>query len=647
MDSLISFVTTLEIFLEKKEKTLHLGNNTLIFSENREYIIPDFQREIRWDKDDLAQLIDDLSSSPIFLGNIILTKKDNNFFIIDGQQRITILTMILYCIILQYKKQIEVLEPVIIQIESLPFFKELLENQFNVDVLEDPNNIKDDKLNQRKKYADLWDAIYENAKIKHITNAKGLLCNIKKSKINIILDQSEYISDGIGYFIDVNLKGKQLDTEDIFKAYLFKNDTTQEIRDEWYSLKINVEKLSSLGVKKYSILDIIEQYLYCQLFLNPKYKGIEFNEKFVLKKEILISEDSSEPYRKGLHIIEVINDKSFILSAFQDINRIIATMISFLENSVSSSLINQFFYVNGKAFDDIEKKIIINFIVKILRDEKILPKSLIMKYFIDLQNNPNKTKSLIQKIYGVYTLSTLFTIFESKKRKDVFIPILKANDENWYTELIKQISSYFKPEKITDYRLLNNLIPNEEDDDNNEDWQFRCKSLATIYNFFVIHDNEVKIKAGKMRQLDQFIFNSHEYSLEHFIINKTCNAKIKIEEEKEDISLPVNSKYTQNLFNFIFIPQEENERLENYWFIDKLDLIDKSKIKCEYSLMFLDSIQYIRTHFQENYPITKENYENQLKLFFLTDFKGKYTDFARVILQKVVQKINNQSANIL
>ena len=63
--------------------------------------------------------------------------------------------------------------------------------------------------------------------------AKNFIDNLGKSSVNIILNESDDLKDGIRYFIDVNLKGKQLDTEDIFKGYLFRNDSSIERRNAW------------------------------------------------------------------------------------------------------------------------------------------------------------------------------------------------------------------------------------------------------------------------------------------------------------------------------------------------------------------------------------------------------------------------------
>ena len=65
---------------------------------DRQYSIPAFQRELRWDDNNLKMLLSDLSRGNKFLGNIILTvKSDHTCEIIDGQQRTTVLMLIVAC----------------------------------------------------------------------------------------------------------------------------------------------------------------------------------------------------------------------------------------------------------------------------------------------------------------------------------------------------------------------------------------------------------------------------------------------------------------------------------------------------------------------------------------------------------------------
>ena len=117
MADLLGIIAPLKKFMSNSNEEIYvsLGSEkkvVLSLEKDRIYNIPDFQREIRWSFDNIALLIEDIKSGPKFLGNIILTKhSDNSFSIIDGQQRITVLTMILSCIKRLHKREIDVIDP--------------------------------------------------------------------------------------------------------------------------------------------------------------------------------------------------------------------------------------------------------------------------------------------------------------------------------------------------------------------------------------------------------------------------------------------------------------------------------------------------------------------------------------------------------
>ncbi|MBD5101765.1 MAG: DUF262 domain-containing protein [Subdoligranulum sp.] len=300
MSELLGIIAPLKKFLSNTNEVISvpLGNpNTeiLSLSTNRIYSIPDFQREIRWENENTAQLIDDIRSGPKYLGNIILTQHSSGkFSIIDGQQRITVLTMIVTCINKYHGEKIDIFTPCALSIESFSEFTNILSTFFPSEKLNDECVIKSDRLYQRDKYYSLWNYICNYSTITDQVQAEQLLENLGKSTVNIILNKSTDISDGIRYFIDVNLKGKQLDDEDIFKSYLFKNDSQPAIREEWYRFKENVTKANSNNMD-YPLLKFLEHYFYCDLYKDPKYKGLEFGGDFLIKKNL-------NPKKKTLNI---------------------------------------------------------------------------------------------------------------------------------------------------------------------------------------------------------------------------------------------------------------------------------------------------------------------------------------------------------
>ncbi len=89
-----------------------------LFSDDYQLELPRYQRPYAWDKDNARELYEDLTAAMkndaeenYFLGSIVLTKKagdrnseKNKFAIVDGQQRLTTLT-ILFCVLRELAEQ--------------------------------------------------------------------------------------------------------------------------------------------------------------------------------------------------------------------------------------------------------------------------------------------------------------------------------------------------------------------------------------------------------------------------------------------------------------------------------------------------------------------------------------------------------------
>lgn len=116
---------------------------------NRKYSIDYYQREYKWQQKQVIELLDDLATkfldsheegnersavasySHYFLGSIIISDKDGQKFIIDGQQRLTTLTLLL--IFLQHEiADVEQKG----QIADLIFSQRFGTRSFNLDIAE-------------------------------------------------------------------------------------------------------------------------------------------------------------------------------------------------------------------------------------------------------------------------------------------------------------------------------------------------------------------------------------------------------------------------------------------------------------------------------------------------------------------------------
>jgi hypothetical protein len=115
----------------------------------RKYSIDYYQREYRWQQKQVAEIIEDLTSKFLenfeegdersavadyghyFLGSVIISDKDGQKFIIDGQQRLTTLTLLL--IYLHHRLQDSQQKG---QIADLIFSQKFGKRSFNLDVPE-------------------------------------------------------------------------------------------------------------------------------------------------------------------------------------------------------------------------------------------------------------------------------------------------------------------------------------------------------------------------------------------------------------------------------------------------------------------------------------------------------------------------------
>lgn len=140
-----------------------------------------------------------------------------------------------------------------------------------------------------------------------------------------------------------------------------------------------------------------------------------------------------------------------------------------------------------------------------------------------------------------------------------------------------------------------------------------------------------------------FLNNDSEYSVEHFIVNKSGKVKYK----DEEYSLPDNVKqYNSYIFNFIFIPQDINANfLEDNPIDKKIELLHQDKffnmIKCDYSKMVLETINGI---FRIPQPQKlDESEKEELDKYWLVTFKREYSKYVTLVIDKIIERFKIQA----
>lgn len=380
MAEIVGTITNLSDFLSKTQVCLSVKPNDpqqqiICLEADRKYSIPAFQREVRWDDNNLKMLLYDLSRSSKFLGNIILTiKSDHTCEIIDGQQRTTVLMLIVSCIKKKFGTKISTPDLCPLRNEGFTGFQTLLEKAFDQEAItsDDWNAIlKSDDYHQLPRIQKLWNTISSSELLADRHKAQGLLDNLCKSEFNIIASYSNDVNTSIQYFLDVNLKGIRLDTEDIFKGYLFSQDSRELTRSLWQKNKRDVLRLNgvtqSSEEKRYPLMKLYEHFFYCDLYLpregDCEYSTLKFGENFCLTSGF---ESGSTKYYEGSHLIEAIRDRDYLQNVLSRLNKCVEIMTDIIESEGPSTPFKDKF-ICAKKVDSIDIQNCHSMLKKILK----------------------------------------------------------------------------------------------------------------------------------------------------------------------------------------------------------------------------------------------------------------------------------------
>ncbi|MFI3212854.1 MAG: DUF262 domain-containing protein [Eubacteriales bacterium] len=570
MSGIVGTIIKIKDLYGKNEAKIYYGQGrekTELFGmkENRKFIIPLFQREIRWQKGNLMTLITDVEKGAKFLGNIILTETENgDYEILDGQQRTTIIYLLIQYIKFKHNERFAIPDVCGFQNESFLGLNKLFECNFDVlRFTEDEKQelYETDDYKQADRYKALWKEIENSNKFENVHDVQGFLTNLLKCEVNVIvnIDSSE---SGIMSFLDVNLKGVKLDTEDIFKGYLCSQDNSESVHDVWSRLKKIDAEINNGRKVIYPFMTILEHYFRCKLMLVDEYKDIEFNSEFELVKEQIVEGSS---YSQSTHLIAVINNKDFLNKCLNEIQKI----MEFIKNTKDSAGTSDEYakiiklynskVQDGKKIQDKEIDVMFNLIKKIILDSNKAPNCLLMRYLIDVLFSETKTKEDIKRVYAVSTAGLIFTLYASKKDTEVIKKMIGPGD--WYEKMCKYVwdniknqSDSVKTVKVA-YRQRDLDCPQN----------FRCKTLATIYDFYEIEEDSLSVKSGKLDMLEKFLNDKSLFSLEHFIVNDSGKIEYQtpkgiVIEYKYNHSI---TKYKDSLLNYIFITESLNNALRN------------------------------------------------------------------------------------
>lgn len=210
--------------MNESVKELHVfeNNDNNIFSPSNDlpYIIPLYQRGYTWEENELIQLIEDIlyldTNSNYYLGALIVSRQDDRFEVVDGQQRLTSLYLLLNCLGVEVE-------------EGLRFACRDASNYTLKHVTEVIKEIQCESEVDWLESSLIDPSIENGIRIIYQEIHKGTeeemserISKVKNNLMNVVLYRVEVpqYTDLNHYFEIMNTRGEQLEQHDILKARL-------------------------------------------------------------------------------------------------------------------------------------------------------------------------------------------------------------------------------------------------------------------------------------------------------------------------------------------------------------------------------------------------------------------------------------------
>ena len=408
------------------------GNFSSVISNNRSFIVPKFQRDYSWEKeqwDDLWQDVETMISEndEHYMGYLVLQTTDSkNYNIIDGQQRFTTILLLIYAAIKCIKKLVE-------------SKSDIEENKRRIETLksrymgkEDPVTLDYDNLLTLNRNNNPYFSDYilklDELRVRNLTATEKLMKNCfeyyEGQLINKFTTGKEYasfiqkVADGLHFtqivvsdemnafrvFETLNARGVQLSSADLLKNYLFSKVDTQQLHSS--RIETLERKWSNLtdNIKAEKLPEFLRYYWNIQhktirsalVYKTIREEVKEEKQVFVLMDELLRFSD----------IYMALTDENDDMWTNLEVRENIALLNLFRLKQPYSLLMAAKAFLNDSDFKSVLKKVIV----------------LCFRYNVISDRNPNDQEAPFNQL-AQYISS------ERKLNFDFLHPIMIENDE--------------------------------------------------------------------------------------------------------------------------------------------------------------------------------------------------------------------------
>lgn len=481
-------------------------SNIKTIKELHEYTfyIPDYQRNYRWTKDEVQQLIDDIyyseegySLQPI----VVKKKKDKEYELIDGQQRLTTLYIIFMIFEIEYNKDVE-------------YYKIKRDNYCNC-LLKKIDEIRKLSTNEIDKLEDIdeWHIAHAyNTIKKYIEKLKNKKFLEPCKNTQVIWYEIDENEDPIIVFERLNVGKIPLEKAEIIKA-----EAITELKEEqdrgacaklWYETEIDLRKKDD---EKYSVL--------------ATYKAVELKDgtQRISAYLDMIANNKSKIYDSLKKYVNIFNDLLKNVKLFN--------LIGYY---IECSKDNKFKFIKSKEDDKkIEEKIKSKIMEKIENDIDSYLNEENDKYIINLNYTDNGKD--IKNILLLYNIALYLEENEkfpfNRFKKDKYtIEHINAQKLK-YEEVFMENGNFNKDEFI---RQINDIIKNLNYNHDFELDEIEQEELENI-DIDKINDDADNSISYITQNISNLTLLSHE--LNDKLNNKCYQAKYNSIENKNELLL--------------------------------------------------------------------------------------------------------------